>query len=185
MRRTNTWADATATQEAALDLGDGLNARIPLGRPYTIDQSAGRVVKIWDYLNKREQVIFGDTGWRLLENVEGVTGTIMMRRVLNTVTIRLVDVMPVITSRSLAKGPTAGFLPANQGTQLNNFVTAQVIPGAAVTSDWHRIDVYRYGVQWQGESVSQRLVLPSAPLGGQIVYTTDDPWPATLPGTPA
>jgi len=29
-----------------------------------IDQSAGRTVYIWDHLNSREQMIYGDTGWR-------------------------------------------------------------------------------------------------------------------------
>lgn len=185
MRRTNTWTDAMTTQEAELDLGDGLNARIPLGRPYTIDQSAGRVIKAWDYLNKREQIIYADTGWRTHPLQPGVTtGRILLRRVGSTVTIRVVDLVPIASSRFIGASLMSGFYPADGGIAANNFVASHMIAGNDVSADWHRVDVYRYGIQWQGPSRTGSTV-PGGGLSGQIVYTTDDPWPATLPGSPA
>lgn len=165
MRRTNTWADATATKEAELDLGDGLNARIPLGRPYKINQSAGRVVTVWDYLNQREQMIYGDTGWRSLPDtalLNGATATrLLIRRKDETVVLRLSGV---------TLGNSTQFLQLPEG--FANISSRFESPGGTFQMNSARV-----------------LIAPSgwtAPTGAYFTHITffaTDVWPAILPGT--
>ncbi|MHA7293701.1 hypothetical protein [Arthrobacter sp. HLT1-21] len=170
--RINSFTDAFTTGEAELDLGDGLKARIPLGkRGYTIDQSVGRAVKIWDYLNNREQMIYGDTGRRNIEtNLSAHTGTnAYLRRNDNTVQLNIYGVsftdlaVPVYTL-------PAGFRP-----------------------DYHLLD---NGPVHIGQTTACRTIISftagsltilggtnGTPVYRQYIFQTNDPWPTTLPGT--
>lgn len=180
MKRINTWADATATKEAELDLGDGLNARIPLGRPYTFDQSAGRVVKIWDYLNKREQIIYGDTGVRDITSLSTASaGRILLSRQGNTCWLYLEEVVPgTITTYNYDLLPAgtipSGFRPAQSywqdiPSQSNNPNGTRLYAAVARTG-W--LPIYN-GAK---ETDRYRAI---------ISYPTPNPWPTSLPGVPA
>lgn len=198
MKRTNTWADALGSGEAALDLGDGLTMRLPLGRPYTIDQSAGRTVKVWDYLNKREQLIYGDTGWRQIDvaNTAGSIrdpaqpGSLALRRVGHVVTARIADV-------KLTPGNGTGFIFPNvlpsgfrswerSGTTTRGFLGD--VMGAATE---HTVNVGSNDIFWSsytGTNFARASVRPDSAvqrMQGELTWITDDPWPAALPGTPA
>jgi hypothetical protein len=54
-----------------------------------VDQTAGRAIYQWDDVNVREQLIYGDTGWRDVSAslINGWTGTLTVRRVMQTVTL--------------------------------------------------------------------------------------------------
>lgn len=171
MKRKNTWADATATQEAELDLGDGLSTRLPLGRPLTFDQTAGRVVKAWDHLNKREQIIYGDTGRRNIAPLAAMTeGSVTVRRYGSVVTVAM----------DAAKFSNAG-----------TFTLAGVMPyGFRPDASFHGIAINL------GATDGNRLSISTAGnvsiytyAGGWVrfyaTYSTLDSWPATLPGNPA
>lgn len=173
MRRTNTWADATTTKEAELDLGDGLSTRLPLGRPYTIDQSAGRVLKAWDYLNKREQIIYGDTGYRSLPNDPAKTsdvGNIIVRRLGSLVELNISDKTVLVSGNVTLLNLPAGFRP---WAWVNTNLTT-IYDSVSPTSNGLRItsagDVMVYSVA-AGEV-----------LRGHVVFMTPDPWPTSLPG---
>lgn len=150
----------------------------------TVANTAGRTAYAWDAVNNRQQLIYGDTGWRSIPLAPGVTtGQILVRRNLNRVSVRLVGVMPISTSRNIGAAPPSGFMPSDGGVPGSNFVTGLVIAGASITSDWHRIDVYRFAIQWQGDIRTGWNTVPAEALGGQIDYLTDDPWPTSLPGS--
>lgn len=61
-----------------------------------VDETAGRAIYTWDDVNNREQLIYGDTGWRdvrsLLANgwtVDSASAGILLRRYGNKVTLKI------------------------------------------------------------------------------------------------
>lgn len=175
MRRTNTTTEALTTGTAVLDLGDELTAEIPLGkRAYTIDQSVGRTVKVWDYLNNREQLIYGDTGDRdisaLLINS---AGKVVISRTVNTVTLDLQGVKPSgeLTSGSVFLPIPSGFRsPIRRDMALAADGLATVMRSCFIFANGGM------GVWLPSTSDSYRLI---------ISYRTNDPWPTALPGAAA
>lgn len=173
MQRTNTWQDAFNTGEAELDLGDGLSARFPLGkRAYTIDQSAGRVVKVWDYLNNREQMIYGDTGERLMTDARITAGYASITRTGNTVQL---------AANALVLGNETGTLTlldwAPQGFRPRDIVTSE---SAAY---WSTETTHRMRVNPYNKSVQILGITAGEPINWLVTFRTVDPWPPSLPGT--
>lgn len=142
-------------------------------RGYTIDQSVGRVIKVWDYINNREQVIYGDTGFRELPNdpvKTGETGSIVLRRSGNLVEVNIVDKPAAVGGNPAIINIPAGFRPRGWvNTNLSGVYdsVAPAVNGLRITTAG---DVIVYGVT-AGEI-----------LRGQVVFMTPDPWPTTLPG---
>lgn len=170
MKRKNSVTDALNTGEAELDLGEGLSTRLPLGRSYTIDQSAGRVVKVWDYLNNREQLIYGDTGDRdisaLLVNA---AGRVVLSRAGNIVTLDFLGVTP---TSDLVSGTTFITIPAGFRPTIR-----RDLPLSAAASTFRSMFFFEnggIGVWAPSTTDSYRLSLS---------YRTANPWPTDLPGT--
>lgn len=174
MQRINTWQDAYKTGEAELGLGDGLSVRLALGRVCTIDESAGRVVKVWDYLNQREQMIYGDTGDRdisaLLTNA---TGKAYISRVGNLVTLDLDGILPTadLESGVTFLTPPAGFRPSLR----RDFP----LPASATANLW------RSAFFFAGGGLGVWLPSVGDSYRTTLTYRTTEPWPASLPGVPA
>lgn len=131
---------------------------------YRVDESVGRVVKAWDHVNDREQIIYADTGLRQV--ALPVAGSAFLRRLGQDVTLYFRDVITPTgaeTIYTLPAGftpdysPQYGFLGRNGARALATF-TAQ---GGVVT-----------------QSTSHTTALYA-----QLKFTTNDPWPASLPGT--
>lgn len=177
MKRTNSTADALNTGVAALDLGDGLTITIPLGRPYTIDQSAGRVVKVWDYLNNRDQIIYGSTGIRDVSASAGnlQSGSIEVSREDNRVFYKLYNVVPTDPSLPITLG--AAFARGN------GFYNSEKV--------WHRLNPYGAPIMTHKQmATAGSEILIGAPVasGGvscSFSHPTVDPWPTSLPGAAA
>lgn len=149
---------AQAKSELALLNGQGQ-------RGYVMDQSVGRVVKVWDYQNSREQLVYGDTGWRNVSSllVNGWTGTVRIRRVGDLVYLRVYALNGVnATSATFMNGIT-GFrdvlskftLPSGVGIDIGSSYALSA-PIGSVTS------TSRY----------EQAIWP----------TFDTTWPTTLPG---
>lgn len=170
IQRSNTIADAMTTGEAELDVGGGLRARIPLGKQrYTVDESAGRVVKVWDYLNARDQVIYGDTGWRDVSAllINGWTGSVHIRRCGLTIWLRVQNLSGAGASGSpfmaAITGFGAGFAGYMAGASSTTLLPLEIngslqfaLPTTTVTS----------AVRW-----------------ALFSFPTTSPWPTSLPGT--
>lgn len=173
MKRINTWADALTTGEAALDLGDGITVRIPTDKQrYIIDQTAGRTVKVWDYINNREQLIYGDTGDRdisaLLVNA---TGRVVISRAGNTVTL---DIMAVAPTSDLASGGTFITIPAGFRPAVRRDLPLPTNATASSSRSMFVLDSGAMGVWAPATTDSYRISLS---------YRTANPWPTSLPGT--
>lgn len=135
-----------------------------------VDQTAGRVIYQWDDLNSREQIIYGDTGWRSIVgmSVAGV-GTLHIRRVGQMVTINAVGVNSTAGASYVtifASGQLPGFVPS-----ITMRSVATTAAGAA-----RILDI--------AGGLEMRLFAPeAAPYSFSIAYPTNDAWPTTLPGT--
>lgn len=167
MRRINSVTDALTRDAAQLDLGDNLRAEIPLGkRTYSISQTAGRTVLAWDYVNSREQLIYGDTGMRdITDLVSGVSsGRLLLQRTAAACHL----IFDGLTFAANGSGTPAvipsGFRPVA--------VVPNTLEGAtmrAQVTQWGNVQIYNWTA--------------GVPLRGFISWPCPDPWPATLPGT--
>lgn len=141
---------------------------------YTIDQSAGRVVKVWDYLNNREQLIYGDTGDRdISSNLSKSTGKVVVSRMGNNVTLDLMGVAPTseLASGTVFLNIPSGFRsPIRKDLPLLANITGNASRSSFIFANggmgvWNpsTSDLYRFTVS----------------------YRTNDPWPTSLPGVAA
>lgn len=139
-----------------------------------IDQTAGRAIYQWDDVNRRDQLVYGDTGWRDISSLilNGHTGSVHVRRTAQLVYVRM-NITPnqANTSADIFNWPS-GFAPdvsnlwvstrptaATSTVHLNVNSTRIVINGpAAFTAGWG--------------SVSYEAVFPAL-----------NTWPTALPGT--
>lgn len=137
-------------------------------RGYTIDQSVGRVVRVWDYLNNREQIIYGDTGLRnigaLLE-IASTAGTVQISRSAQGVTVTLAGVAPSANGSDILMTLPSGFRPAR-----TIFFYASGITELSQITQYGKVQLYNW--------------TKGLPIYGTATFQTSDPWPASLPGTP-
>lgn len=164
--------------------------------PQRVDNTAGRVVYIWDETANQEQVIYSDTGWRNIDvsNVTGsirdplFPGTFRIRRIGNVVTIRMEDVK-LIPGNGLQflypNGLPVGFRSLDlSGTVVRGIVGERLGAGAE-----HTIFVGSNDIFWAGYTNSLFVKSSVRPehenqrLQGELSWVTDDSWPVTLPGT--
>lgn len=162
---------------------------------YRVNETAGRTVTAWDYLNNREQLIYGDTGWRNINvsSAASVTGTIRdpekpgtlrLRREGRTVTARISDV-------GLAAGGSQGVLfsagDIPQGFRASSdgpFVNLRDLTMGYATyhTAYASASSIRWMSFWTGSTLSQSRPVGGA-ASGEFSWITDDPWPTSLPGT--
>jgi hypothetical protein len=139
------------------------------------DQTAGRVMYSWDEVNQREQLTYGDTGWRDVsaDLLGGATGTMRLRRVGNVVDISMALSLPegLISGTmvyALPLGFRSSYFKGYYGTRPSgNLATCYVRPNAnnvylGLPSNWST----SWGtLEWTG------------------TFTVSEAWPTTLPGT--
>ncbi|HAY42804.1 MAG TPA: hypothetical protein DCY59_04310 [Micrococcaceae bacterium] len=136
---------------------------------YTVDQSAGRVVKVWDYLNNREQLIYGDTGERdisaLLVNAAGV---VRLQRTGGTVHLYMQTIAPATATSGVFLTLPSGFRPSTQRAFQLNTTSA----GTA----------YRSAYMFTSGGVGVWLPATTDSYSFMYTFPTANPWPTTLPG---
>lgn len=135
-----------------------------------VDNTAGRVIYQWDNTANREQLIYGDTGWRNVPTMALVTTTqtpsLMIRRQGNYVTLGVesfILVNSVPSYVSFLKLPT-GFGP---------FPTIKLGPQYEAPTK----------IYSEGMDLKIAGTLPAGQCRFQVTYPTSDPWPTALPGT--
>jgi hypothetical protein len=148
-----------------------------------VDQTAGRAIYQWDDVNNREQLIYGDTGWR------DVTASITAPFTVNGLHIRRVHNRVTLHWDSLTSGPSAA--PTGSAfTAPTGFVVSNRDPsyyGRAVLQQAANSigNIWSYG--WNSATLIPQQCIGSwfsgAYFNGGFTYLTDDPWPTTLPGT--
>ncbi len=138
---------------------------------YRVDETAGRTVLVWDYLNNREQIVYGDTGERDISTLlVNATGRVTIARVGPMVHLSLEGVDPTSTVSGVFLNLPVGFRPATR----KDFSMA-----STVSSDsplWRSAYVLASGA----------LSIGSPALTDRyhyvLSYRSNDPWPASLPG---
>lgn len=146
---------------------------------YQVSETAGRTVSVWDYLNNREQLIYGDTGVRNISSwfaSPAIVNTAQISRSGNIVTLAVLSLTPNLASQGdILTGGTipAGFRPAMdlQGWSVINDVSKRPYDGAFLIRS-------NGGARYYAASLSQRVNFT-------ISWRTDDPWPNSLPGVAA
>ncbi|ASR83611.1 minor tail protein [Arthrobacter phage LiSara] len=131
------------------------------------DLTAGRAMYAWDNANNRDQLVFGDTGWREVTPSSGTASWIRLRRMGNIVHVWI---------GGWVNGTSADIitLPAGFQTGTNS------MPG-----HWGDRAGVPVAININGpSSLVQAVTGASAtPLFGYIQFATVNSWPTTLPGT--
>lgn len=144
-----------------------------------VDQTAGRAIYQWDELNNREQLIYGDTGWRNMNAIvdpnfvpEGVG--VQLRRIGNRVTCDVrgkLTAVPTVPTQQLIMAIPVGFRGVNYAVYPSGISGTSVISMGYPSNN---IDLYLYSTA-NFVNASTRIA--------QASWTTDEVWPTTLPGT--
>lgn len=106
-----------------------------------------------------------------------------LRRVRGTVRVRFNDVtLPAGSGAVLVLRNTelpAGFTAPGRGTiaTVGNTTGNQTVNYLRAATSWYWVRAT--------DHVASTLDHSGVSLSGEITWTTDDPWPTTLPGTPA
>lgn len=142
-----------------------------------VDQTAGRAIYQWDDLNNREQLTYGDTGWRTLTPANGWTGTsLLLRRVGQQVSVVALNINgSAATSDAVTEVLPSGFratnLPVSVRVPVLTGTTTDATRAAAIDISLHTLRVL--GAAYTGLASGQIFT----------TYPTSDNWPTTLPGT--
>lgn len=152
---------------------------------YQVSQAAGRTVSVWDYLNSRYQLVYGDTGRRNITALFDGTapnatvgisgGSVYLTRVGRMVELNMENV-------TLPPGQTASVV------DLGDIIPAGFLPPT--------VRDYPLGARLSTESTSGGGIRVNRGTGRMYIYLhvdgetirvtatwlTEDPWPAVLPG---
>ncbi|QYC55012.1 hypothetical protein QCN36_gp24 [Arthrobacter phage CastorTray] len=143
-------------------------------RNTVIDNSAGKVVYLWDETANRSQLVYGDTGVRTLTLDNGYLGTLQIRRVGHQVYLNGAIKRPpggTINGTFLVSVPD-GFKPQSVAW---TFFPVRHSP----TPNWGTL--YRKAYELVLEGLTGDTDAGEARF--EISWTTVQPWPTALPGT--
>jgi len=143
-----------------------------------VDQTAGRAIYTWDDVNGREQLIYGDTGWREIASdlLNGVTASyVRIRRLGSLVSLVFQNVVPPGTSSVDFISIPTGFRPTNH--------PAAYYPTRPALSLTYQNLLLKPG---SPDVVALTLNGYASGHGGfsfGLSWTTADAWPTSLPGS--
>lgn len=151
-----------------------------------VAETAGRVVYQWDNVNFREQIIWGDTGWRTWSPpINGVVtgGTVRFRRVNENVYLRFIDLQLSTAANGFGELIAAADVPV--GFRPNGVERSMQSVGQTNNATYPQMISIYSSVGWlyQTIGIANSLSRPTAPLQGTVSWVTDEVWPTTLPGT--
>lgn len=133
--------------------------------PQRVDQTAGRAIYAWDDINNREQLVWGDTGWRDLTPLSGTAAWVRLRRQDGLVSVWIAD---------WANGTSADIvaLPVGFGTGTNSMVAFWGLRGGSATN-----------LIVSGPSAVIQATPSASGFSAMVTFPTIQSWPTTLPGT--
>lgn len=158
-----------------------------------VDNTAGRVVYMWDEQANREQMVYGDTGNRNISEflnpsfqAPDAVDRVNIRRVVNTVTF------------TLRIKPSAALVGASKSE--NRLVMDQLPQGfregptsygnSYIGSGSAPLSMLAFGATNTNGDLRVRGMSGDTWKAGEIIalvatWMTNEPWPTTLPGTPS
>lgn len=157
------WNALYGTLPSRLSLLDGQGQR-----GYIVKQQAGRTVSVWDYLNNREQLIYGDTGVRKLTPNALFTDS----------------GQEVTVSREGKTVSVTGWRLAATSAPTGDVVVVSLPSGFRPHNLSRLADMTFRGRPLSVASNGDLIInAPVAPVDHfNITFRTNDPWPTTLPG---
>lgn len=170
-------AGATIYERASGDTGATWSAWRVYGSQRT-DQSVGRVIYGWDEINNREQIIYGDTGGRIISDMVDVANwapgyTVKLRRSGAQVELRLLGIQAITgKSGSLSLFNTGYVLPGGFQNQ-HSFAFAIVDNTGAISN----------GNLSYGGGPLTIVAAAGRSYGVTLSWQTLNSWPLALPGT--
>lgn len=141
----------------------------------TLELTAGLRVRVWDDVNKRDQLVYSDTGLRSipaqLQNGWTATGVYLERRAYQ-VTLYVEGLnASAMTNQNFVSLPSGFDLPPN------NLGRGLIHSSAAPTA------TYRVSAPSANILAVASATTAFPLLYGSVTWRTDSAWPATLPGT--
>lgn len=147
-----------------------------------VDQTAGRVIYQWDDLNNRDQLVYGDTGWRDISALcaPGAkfsafgANQIQVRRINSTVYWRMQNIS--VTVNGMGAAGDVIFDASSVGTAW--------LPPRHQMFWWGR----DLGELWQSHLLRSGVLkmrnasYMSHNSEAELIWSTDQPWPTSLPG---
>ncbi|UUG69269.1 hypothetical protein SEA_SCIENCEWIZSAM_25 [Arthrobacter phage ScienceWizSam] len=133
-----------------------------------VDQTAGRSMYVFDDINNREQLIWGDTGWRNISQ-SPETNTTFMRRIGSMVQLQF-------TNHACPGGNYVFPLQIPAGFRPSITLEAPYRQGAMAYGNTKMV-----GLSSSGNITFWGSLLDT--VSTSAVFMTSDPWPTTLPGT--
>jgi hypothetical protein len=130
-----------------------------------LDNTNGRAAYIWDDVNNREQMVYGDTGWRDVTPTSGTAAWIRLRRVGNVVYVWVANWVNGTASDIVA-------LPLGFQTGTNSIVGHFGDRAGAPVA-----------VNINGPSNSIQAAQSATAMSVYLTFPTVNSWPTTLPGT--
>ncbi len=152
-----------------------------------MDQTAGRALYTWDSLNDREQLVYGDTGLRVVSAALtadwlGAGSAAYIRRVGQIVTLQY-DIKPTVADTTPANGNfyilPLGFRVSQFGSSADTVVSGERLAINTVTPLIQRLDAAGF----VSILVASRAPTDLKFVRGMVSWHTLDAWPTTLPGT--
>lgn len=148
-----------------------------------VDETAGRAIYTWDEVNNREQLVYGDTGWRDVKAsiiAPYTAGSLLIRRVGSRVTLKW-DGLNSGSDTPAGKGfygEPAGFVMSSRDPLYYGNPHIEANTSASGT-------LWAFGKYASGITAKVTLGAHSSThyYNGGISYLTDNTWPAVLPGT--
>lgn len=131
------------------------------------DESVGRRMFVWDTINSRWQMTYGDTGWRTVTAENSWSGTVYLRRIGQQVVVRTAGVAGVSASADTFYTLPTGYKP------LATYYVP-LLSGSTTTAIKVAVAV--------GGAMSTARPL-SAGVAGEFSWMTNESWPTSLPGT--
>ena len=167
------------------------NVAAPVGSIYTdtaATNGAIRWIKASGTGTAGWRVEYGDTGWRRLAPLgEYFTGEgdILFRRINNNVTVKFVDVGVDTQGKQLVYLSEPGYIPAEfRGAYEDR--TSFWVSNASANPNYLLTIAQGSRIRYQTTTApGSHPGTGNQAMRGQGMWITDQPWPSTLPGTPA
>lgn len=139
-----------------------------------VDTTAGRAIYTWDDRANREQLSYGDTGKRIINdmiNPELGVAVAKMRRTGSTVELHI-----QLNKPSGLTGAKVNILNEGLPQGFRNQHTIVNMMGGGTGK--------QYTIDYNGMSMHMGdITAPAAAIFIHVMFTTTDPWPTSLPGT--
>ncbi|NKG22197.1 hypothetical protein [Paeniglutamicibacter terrestris] len=152
-----------------------VGAILDTGQRYTVSETAGRAVRIWDYVNGREQLVYGESGLRditaLAPNV--TSGKLYLSRSRDEVSLVFSDVAMSGATGSAYDMLAAGGIPVGFRPPITHWYNGVDGPPG----------LRRVGVASSGWVPVYLSPVPGDFYRGKVSWSTQQAWPTSLPGT--